>query len=178
MKINPITNVSSVQLSSVGGTMEARSDKSKAHQPVSQEAVITSVTSPSLLSEETKKSLTFVTQEVASPGQHTHKVPPSQQARAAIAANPELAGLPFGQIVSAIARGEPLSTVAADSLDDEETALEPAVDEPTTQPVTDSPAEDIDPTVDNLVADVPATAPTTDPLIDEQLDPLSPLEGV
>jgi hypothetical protein len=178
VKINPITTVSSVQLSNVGGTNEVRSGKPKANQPVVQDAAVASVTSPSPLSDETKKSLTFATQEVASHGEHTHKVPPSQQARAAIAANSELAAVPFGQIVSAIARGETLPTVAAESQHDEEPALDPVVDEPTTQPVTEPPAENLDPTADVLISDLPATGLTTDPVIDELLNPLSPPEGV
>ena len=170
MKINPITTVSSVQLWHVGGN-EARSDKPKANQPVVQDALVASFTSLSPLSEATRKTLTFVTQEVASRGEHTHKVPPSQQARAAIADNPELAGLPFGQIVSAIARGEPLPTVASESQHDEDSALDPVLDEPTTQPMNEPPTEDLDPTV-------PAMGLTRDPVIDELLNPLSPPEGV
>jgi hypothetical protein len=177
VKINPITTVSPVQLSTVG-TNETRSNKSKADQPIAREPAAAAVASPSLLSEETKKNLTFVTQEVASQGEHTHKVPPAQQAREAIAANPELASLPFGQIVSALARGEPLPTVAAESQHDEESALDPVVDKLTSQPVADPPAEALDPTVDDLISDVPTTGVTTDPLIDELGDSLDPPQGV
>ena len=175
MKINPITTVSSVQLANVTGGTAGRSDPPKANQPVPQDTVIASITSPSPLSEGTKKSLTFATQEVGPHGEHTAKVPPSQQARAAIAANPELAGLPFGQIVSAIARGEPLPTVVGESEQEDEPALDPTVDEPTTQPVT---AEDLNPSADELIIDMPLTVPTIDPVIDELLDPVSPPEGV
>ena len=87
-----------------------------------------------------------------------HKVPPAQQAREAIAANPELAGLPFGQVVSALARGEPLPTVAAVSQHDEKSVLDPVVDQTATQPVTEPPAEALDPTVDELISDVPRRA--------------------
>jgi hypothetical protein len=174
MKINPVTTISPVQLSNVG-TSEPRSDKSKANLPVAQDAVAASVTSAPPLTEETKKNLTFTTQEIASHSQHIHKVPPAQQAREAIAAHPELAGLPFGQIVSAIARGEPLPSVAAESQHEEEPVQDPAVDETTSQPVTE-PAVDIA-TVDELISSVPATGPTTDLVIDELLNQLSP-EGV
>lgn len=37
-----------------------------------------------------------------------NRQPPAQAAREALAANPDLAGLPFGKLVSAIARGLPL----------------------------------------------------------------------
>jgi hypothetical protein len=38
----------------------------------------------------------------------TNRVPPAQAAREALSAQSELAGLPFGKLVSAIARGLPL----------------------------------------------------------------------
>jgi hypothetical protein len=37
-----------------------------------------------------------------------NRQPPAQAAREALAANPDLAGLPFGKLVSAFARGLPL----------------------------------------------------------------------
>ena len=74
MKISSITTVSPVQLSTVG-TTEARSNKSKADQPVTQDPIAASVTSPSPLSEETKKNLTFATQEVVSQGEHPSQGP-------------------------------------------------------------------------------------------------------
>lgn len=41
----------------------------------------------------------------------TNRVPPAQAAREALAAHPDLAGLPFGKLVSALARGLPLPSV-------------------------------------------------------------------
>jgi hypothetical protein len=38
----------------------------------------------------------------------TNRVPPAQAAREALSAQPDLAGLPFGKLVSAFARGLPL----------------------------------------------------------------------
>jgi hypothetical protein len=38
----------------------------------------------------------------------TNRVPPAQAAREALSAQPDLAGLPFGKLVSAFARGQPL----------------------------------------------------------------------
>jgi len=40
-----------------------------------------------------------------------NRQPPAQAAREALAANPDLAGLPFGKLVSAFARGLPLPSV-------------------------------------------------------------------
>jgi hypothetical protein len=42
----------------------------------------------------------------------TTRVPPAHAAREALAANPDLAGLPFGKLVSAIARGLPLPSAS------------------------------------------------------------------
>lgn len=71
---------------------------------------------PSLppLTSETQAHVAAATQETAPERKYARHVPPSQQARAAILANPALADQPFGQIVSRIARGEPL--LASDSL--------------------------------------------------------------
>jgi hypothetical protein len=164
VKINLITTVPSVQLSNVGGTNDPRADKPKVDQQPEQNAVVASVRSPSPLSEETKKNLTFATQEVALDGEHTHKLSPSQQARAAIADHPELADLPFGQIVSAIARGEPPPTVASVSQHDEGSALDPVFDEPTIQPATESPAAEDVLTADHLISNVPTNSVTDEPL--------------
>lgn len=38
----------------------------------------------------------------------TNRVPPAQAAREALSVRPDLAGLPFGKLVSALARGLPL----------------------------------------------------------------------
>ena len=38
----------------------------------------------------------------------TNRMPPAQAAREALSAQPDLAGLPFGKLVSAFARGQPL----------------------------------------------------------------------
>ena len=38
----------------------------------------------------------------------TNRVPPAQAAREALSAQPDLAGLPFGKLVSTFARGQPL----------------------------------------------------------------------
>jgi hypothetical protein len=73
----------------------------------------TSVTFSYPLSAETLKHLTFATQKVAPQDEDAHKTPPAQQARAALAANPDLGDQPFGSLVSRIARGLPL--VASDS---------------------------------------------------------------
>ena len=42
----------------------------------------------------------------------TNRVPPAPAAREALSAQPDLAGLPFGKLVSAFARGLPLPAVA------------------------------------------------------------------
>jgi len=42
----------------------------------------------------------------------TNRVPPAPAAREALSAQPDLAGLPFGKLVSAFARGLPLPVVA------------------------------------------------------------------
>src|SRR3569832_1031092 len=67
-----------------------------------------SVTFSPPLSPEMKALLASATQEIGPHGHNTDKLPPAQQARAAILANPELAHLPFGAVVSRIARGESL----------------------------------------------------------------------
>ena len=41
-------------------------------------------------------------------GSATNRVPPAQAARETLSAQPDLAGLPFGKLVSAFARGLPL----------------------------------------------------------------------
>jgi hypothetical protein len=175
VKINPITTVPSVQLSNMGGTNEARAEKPKVNQPPEQNAVVASVRSPSPLSEETKKSLTFAMQEIALNSEHTHKVSPAQQARAAIADHPELADLAFGHIVSAVARGEPLPTVTSESQHDEDSTLDPLLDEPTPHPMIESPVADDLSTADHLIPNVP-TNPVTDEVLWAPLDP--PSEGL
>lgn len=45
----------------------------------------------------------------------TSKQPPAQAARAAIAAQSDLSDQPFGKLVSALARGLPLTSVQTDS---------------------------------------------------------------
>jgi hypothetical protein len=81
---------------------------SSAAQPTLNTVERASVMFHPLLSSETKAHLTATTQEIGPHGRSGDKIPPAQQARAAILDNPELADQPFGALVSRIARGEPL----------------------------------------------------------------------
>jgi hypothetical protein len=148
LNVSPISTVLPLHPPKTRGIEDALSDKPAAvGQPAPQGPRISSVISPALLSAETKKHLTFAVQDIASESEHAHKTPPAQEARAALAANPELGDLPFGALVSAIARGEPLPGPASSSNPEEDTTAPPVVDELATQ----SP----DP---NLVPDETATA--------------------
>jgi hypothetical protein len=172
VKINPTTTVSPAYVSNMVGANASSSDKPKAAHPVAHDSVVVTLTSVSPLSDETKKNLTFTAQEFASHSEHTHKIPPAQQARAALVADPSLAALPFGAIVSAIARGEPLP-IAAPLL---EPAVEPAPDpveeELPTQPVDAPLPEDVGPTTVDLTPTEPASGLATDPVIDQLLGSL------
>jgi hypothetical protein len=77
------------------------------------------VSSPSLLSAETSKNLTFATQDIAE-SDYIHKTPPAQEARAALSGNPEFGDPPFEAFVSAIARGEALPAVSPSQPDHEQ----------------------------------------------------------
>ena len=172
MKVNPITTALPTQVSKLRGIEESLSAKptATAHS-ASQETTIASVTSPSPLSTETKKNLAFATQEIASPSDHTHKIPPAKQARAALANNPELEALPFGALVSALARGVPLPTPVSSSQPNEDPTPPPVTDELTDTPPADSAAEDQSPTAHDIIVDEPANAPASDAFIEEILNP-------
>ncbi len=170
VKINPITTVLPAHLSSATGP-NVPSSKPAPSIPRDSTAPITS-SSP--LSDETKKSLVFVAQASEPHGRHTPKVPPAQQARAALAADPSLAAFPFGAIVSALARGEPLPVASSSSEPDEDLETDPIVEEPIIDPVDDT-AESVAPTAFDLVADELAAAPDAEPNIDELLDSLEPI---
>lgn len=171
MKINPPTTAFPVQPSKLRGIEESPSAKQTLPaQSTPKEAVVASVTSPSPLSAETKKDLALATQEIGSNSEHIHKTPPAQQARAALAANPELGDLPFGALVSAIARGEPLPTPVSSSQSNEDPAPPPVTDEPIDTPPVDLTGEDQSPTTGELIDEL-ANALVSDPLIEEILNP-------
>lgn len=170
MKINPLATAFPVQPSRLHRIEESSSAKQTLPtQSTPKEAVVASVTSPSPLSAEAKKDLALATQETASNSEHIHKTPPAQQARAALAANLGLGDLPFGALVSAIARGEPLPTVSS-SQSNEEPAPPPVTDEPTDTPPVDLTSADQSPTTGELIDEL-ANALVSDPLIEEILNP-------
>jgi hypothetical protein len=172
VKVNPLTTAFPVQPSKLRGIEEAPSDKQTlAAYSAPQEVAVASVTSPSPLSAETKKDLALATQEIASNSEHTHKTPPAQQARAALADNPELGALPFGALVSAIARGEPLPTPVSSWQSNEEPEPPLVTDELTDTPPTDLAAGDQSPTTGELIVDELASALVSDPIVEEILNP-------
>ena len=173
MKINPISiaEVSRAQL------FDARAvDNSSPPKPTppAQSAAVTSpsVTSLSPLSAETRKDLTFAMQQISPHDEHTHKIPPAQQARAALADNPDLGNRPFGAIVSRIARGEPLPTSDSSSQPNEPVPS-PVSDELTNVPPDDPVIEDQAPTGVDLLIEVLANPPENNPVIEEALDLLA-----
>ena len=58
----------------------------------------------------------------------TNRVPPAQAAREALSAQPHLAGLPFGKLVSAFARGLPLPSAPTSTSEPASTEATPTPD--------------------------------------------------
>lgn len=58
----------------------------------------------------------------------TNRMPPAQAAREALSAQPDLAGLPFGKLVSAFARGLPLPSTPTSTSEPASPEATPAPD--------------------------------------------------
>jgi len=171
VKINPIATVVPLHPSSAPAP---NVPSAKPAPPIARN-IAAPTTSSSRLSDETKKSLVFAAQALEPHGGHASKVPPAQQARAALAADPSLSSFPFGAIVSALARGEPLPVATSSSEPDEQPTIHPEVEEPIIDPVDDI-TETVDATALDLIAKELATAPAAALDIDELLDPLEPID--
>jgi hypothetical protein len=174
VKINPIATVIPTYLPS---TTAPNIPSAKPAPPIAR-VFAAPTTSSSHLSDETKKGLIFAAQALEPHGAPTNpKVPPAQQARAALAADPSLAAFPFGAIVSALARGEPLPVATSSSEPDVQPATDPVVEEPIIDPVDDT-AESVGATALDLIGEELETAPVAALEIDELFDPLEPLDGL
>ena len=142
---------------------------SSAAQPAVNAMERASVTFSSPLSPKMKALLTNATQEIEPQGGNAGKIPPAQQARAAILANPELADQPFGALVSRIARGESLEFNSTPDADTETTddVVEVPQEPLPVPPATDNPS----PEVPVVIADGPTNSLAVEPASPDLLKP-------